>query len=229
MTPRELGRFLFVVAALAACGDDVQEGVDGGVEECTTAAAERYMPLAVGASWTYDTSDMGNPVQSKVTTIEAFEDIGDRKAGVIGFRQRTEKLSGYALSWHADDCTAVNRHREQNFDTAGTLQTDQFYVPAKLRIDETAAHTTLGATWTTAYTEVEVDMVGGTNTRSKDESWTVEAVDEEVTVPYGTFTALKVRKTTSGDADKVYWFVKGVGKVKEEGEQVENLTAYTLP
>ena len=229
MTRREPGLILSIFALVAACGDDVQDDVDSGVVACTTPAAERYLPLAVGASWTYETSDMGAPAQSKVTTIEAFEDVGDRKAGIIGFRQRTEKLAGYALSWHADDCTAINRHREQSFDTAGALQTDQFYVPAKLRVDETAAHTTLGATWTTAYTEVEIDLVGGTTTRSKDEAWTVEGVDEAVTVPAGTFTALKLRKTTSGDADKVYWFVKGVGKVKEEGEQVENLTAYTLP
>lgn len=53
--------------------------------------------------------------------------------------------------------------------------------------------------------------------------------DHSVRAQLPAFTALKVRKTTSGDADKVYWFVKGVGKVKEEGEQVENLTAYTLP
>jgi hypothetical protein len=229
VTLREPCLILFAVAALAACGDDVQDDPDGGMVTCTTPAAERYLPLAVGASWTYDTSDMGAPPQSKVTTIEAFEDIGDRKTGIIGFRQRTEKLAGYSLSWHSDDCTAINRHREQSFDTAGTLATDQFYVPAKLRVDETAAHLTLGATWTTAYTEVEVDAVTGTHTVSKDETWTVEAVDETVTVPAGTFTALKLRKVTSGDADKVYWFAKGIGKVKEEGEQVESLTAYTQP
>jgi hypothetical protein len=87
----------------------------------------------------------------------------------------------------------------------------------------------LGATWTTAYTEVEVDPVVGTTTTSKDETWIVEGVDEAVTVPAGTFNALRVRKTTSGAADKTYWFVKGVGKVKEQGEQLEDLTAYSIP
>ncbi len=223
---REVAAVLFL---LGACGDDAPTDSDAPVAECTTPLSERYLPLVVGASWTYDTSDMGSPVVPKTTTFEAFEDVGDVKTGVMAFRQRTEKVVGHALSWHRDDCTGVSRHREQTFDGAGTLVTDQFYVPGKLRVDESAAHVTLGATWSTAYTEVERDPINGTTTRSKDETWVVEGVDESVTVPAGTFTALRVRKTTSGAADKTYWFVKGVGKVKEMGEQVEDLTAYSIP
>lgn len=213
----------------AGCGDDAPNDVDSGVVECTTPLAQRYLPLVVGATWTYDTSDMGSPVVPKTTTFEAYEDVGDRKTGIMAFRQRTEKVAGHALSWHSDDCTAVTRHREQTYDGAGTLVSDQFYVPGKLRVDETAAHTMLGATWTSAYTEVEVDPVVGTTTTSKDETWIVEGVDEPVTVPAGTFNALRVRKTTSGAADKTYWFVLGVGKVKEQGEQVEDLVSYSIP
>ena len=73
---------------------------------------------------------------------------------------------------------------------------------------------------------MEVDKVTGqTATKSKDETWKVEAVDESVTVPAGTFSALRVRKTTSGAADKTFWFAKGVGKLKETGEQTEELKA----
>ena len=92
------------------------------------------------------------------------------------------------------------------------------------------AHAALGATWTTSYTEVEIDLVGGTNTVSKDESWTVEAVDESVTVPAGTFTGARAAQDHVGRRRQdATGSRKGVGKVKEEGEQVENLTAYTLP
>lgn len=223
---------LCVVAAVAAaaCGDDAPtDDTDGGGVTCTAPAAERYLPMAVGASWTYNTSDMGGPVQVKTTTIETFEDVGDRKAGVVAFRFRTEKTVGHVVNWQEDRCTSVVRHREQSYDDAAVLLTDQFYVPGKLRVDESPAHVTLGATWATEYTEVEVDPVNGTTTVSKSETWSVEAVDEAVTVPAGTFNALKVRKVTSGAADKQFWFVKGVGKVKEQGEQLEELTAYTLP
>ena len=50
-----------------------------------------------------------------------------------------------------------------------------------------------------------------------------------VTTPAGTFSCLKVFKTTSGQASKTYWFAKGVGKVQEMGEQMETLTAFTVP
>lgn len=217
------------LAAAGACGDDapVDDPVDAR-PACTTPAAERLLPLAVGTSWTYDTSDMGGPVEAKVTTVEALEDVGDRKAGITAYRIRTEKAAGHVVSWQEDRCSSIARHREQSYDGAGVLLSDQFYVPSKLRVDEAAEHVAMGATWTTEYTEVEEDPVNGTSTVSKSETWTVEATAEEVTVPAGTFTALKLRKTTSGNADKLYWFVAGVGKVKEEGENIELLTAYTL-
>ncbi|HUQ08533.1 MAG TPA: hypothetical protein VM261_38845 [Kofleriaceae bacterium] len=235
MKPREQLIAMFAAAALAACGDDAPpDGGDGGMEECLAPAADRYLPLAVGASWTYDTLDssMTNPVTIvKTSTVEALEDVGDRKAGVTAFRVRTGKsgTSGDVVSWQEDRCTSVVRHREQQFDVNDTLLTDQFYVPGKLRVDETPEHLSVGATWTTAYTEVEVDPILGTQTVSKDETWTVQAVDEMVTTPAGTFTCLKVGKATSGSAAKTYWFARGVGKIQETGEQTETLTAFTVP
>lgn len=215
----------------AACGDDAPLDPDGGPVTCTTPAAQRYLPLAVGRSWTYDTSRPGEPVVVKTSTVEVLEDVGDRKAGITAYRIRTGKSGGQGdvVSWQEDLCASIVRHREQNFDPGDTLLTEQFFVPGKVRVDETAAHTAMGATWTTAYTEVEVDPILGTKTVSKEETWTVEAAAESVTVPAGTFVALKVRKVTSGNADKLYWFAPGVGKVREEGEQLEELTAFVAP
>jgi hypothetical protein len=46
-----------------------------------------------------------------------------------------------------------------------------------------------------------------------------------VTVPAGTFHALILQKAGSSVA-KTYWFVRGVGKVKETGGQTEELVEY---
>jgi hypothetical protein len=229
---RELaGALAAVVAGLTGCGDDAPATTDdgGGTITCTEPLATRYLPLAIGATWTYDVSEPDTPARQKSNTVEALEDVGDRKVGVVGFRIRTEKLDGYTVSWQEDRCTSIIRHREQSFDAAGTLASDQFYVPGKLRVDETPEHLTLGARWSISYTEVEIDPVAGVKTVSKDETWSVEAVDEAVTVPAGTFTTLRVRKVTSGAADKTFWFARGVGKIMEQGEQREELRAYTLP
>ncbi len=218
------------LVALTACGDDGTTGPDGGGLVCDTPRAMRLLPMVIGASWTYAISEPMVPARNKTSTIEALEDIGDRKAGVVGYRQKTEKLDGTAVSWSQDLCTSVVRHREDSFDPGGVLLSEQFYVPSKPRIDETPARLAAGAAWTVSFTEIEVNPTSGLATMvSKDENWSVVGASESVTVPAGTFTAVHLRKVTSGAATKDYWFAAGVGKVKETGEQTEELTAYTIP
>lgn len=234
MKLRELVILVLVALALAACGDDAPTDGDAGLVECDTPVADRYLPLVIGATWTYDTLDssMMMPVNVvKTSTVEALEDVGERKTGFTAYRIRTGKAgtSGDVVSWQEDRCTSIVRHREQQYDLSDALLTDQFYVPGKLRVDESVDRLVVGARYTTSYTEVEVDSVPGDTTTTKDEVWVVEAVDEMVTVAAGTFSTLRVHKTTSGAADKIYWFAKGVGKVQEMGEQMETLTSYTIP
>ena len=224
---------LVVLASLAACGSEqVPDAPDASAAACPTPAAERLLPLAIGNTWTYlVTSSDGATSAPKTSTIEAREDVGDRKAGVVAFRARTEKLDGITVSWQEDQCTEIARHREQSFDLTNTLLSDQFYVPEKVRLDETAAHTALAASWATAYVEVEIDPVTtAVTTKDKNDRWTVEAVDEAVTVPAGTFAAIKIHRVgdEEGQADKTYWFARGIGKIKETGKQTEELVSYDL-
>lgn len=222
---------LVAIALIPACGDDAATP-DGGTDAptvCTTPRSERLLPLAVGASWTFRvTPAVGTPVD-KSSTVEALEDVGGSKAGTTAFRVRTAKTDGFTVSWQEDRCTSITRHREQTFDLNNVRNVDTFYQPDKLRVDESPAHTAMGATWQITFTEVTTDAANQTTTISKTENWSVEGVAESVTVPAGTFTALRLRKTTSGAADKMYWFVPGVGKVKETGDQTEELVSYTLP
>jgi hypothetical protein len=62
-------------------------------------------------------------------------------------------------------------------------------------------------------------------------TWTVEAVDEMVTVPAGTFKCLRVHSTESGAKgyDSTFWFARNVGKVKETGTEVRELLGYSIP
>jgi hypothetical protein len=228
MLRRTLGLCALLTAA-AACGDDVALTPDAGPVVCTTPRAQRLLPFAVGASWTFRVTPLVGTPEDKTSTVEALEDVGGAKAGITAFRVRTAKLDGSTVSWQEDRCTSITRHREQTFDLANVRNVDTIYTPDKIRIDETPAHTTMGASWTVSYTEVTTDSANQVTTIAKDESWTVEATAESVTVPAGTFTALRLRKVTSGTADKQYWFVAGVGKVKETGDQTEELVTFTLP
>ena len=231
---------LFTASGLAACGGgDGDNGVtadanpldpDAGAG-CATPAAQRLLPLAVGATWTFTVTD-GAATETKTSTVQAYEDVGATKAGIMAFRVRTEKIDGSTVSWQEDQCDKIVRHREQSFDLGNVMVSEQIYNPQKLRVDETPDHVTLGATWIDTYTEVEEDQItGDIITTDKSESWTVDAASESITVPAGTFDAIKLHRvgTDVGASDKYYWFAPGVGKIKETGTQTEELSAYDLP
>jgi hypothetical protein len=159
--------------------------------------------------------------------------VGGAKAGILAYRQRTQKGSGRTtVSWHEDAGSAIRRHRELVYDASSTLETEEYYNPYKLRVDGTAAHTVAGATWIEAYAEHTTDFLlgGAMTTTAKSDRWTIEAVDVTVTVPAGTFSCIRIRHVgLSTMSDKTYWFARGVGKVKEVGGMVEELTSYSIP
>lgn len=216
--------------SLAACGgSDTSSTVDASIGSDGRPVAGRMLPMAVGDSWTYAVTPTGMPSVQKTSTVQAFEDVGGTKAGVMAFRVRTEKVDGATVSWQADTGTSVVRHREQVFDLAGVMTSEQYYTPSKLRVDD--VHLTTGATWVDTYTEETRNVASGVVTPiAKTETWTVEADAEAVTVPAGTFVCVRLRRTgAAGAADKRYWFSPGVGKVKEVGAgSTEELVSYTL-
>lgn len=178
----------------------------------------RYMPLAVGNTWTYLVDDGVNPPVGKTTTLEAVEAVPD-KPSVMAFRQRTEKAKGHTLSWLEDAGDRVLRHYDENYDETGMQTSHETYDPSKLRVDETAEHLVVGATWVDAYTDTNVDA-NGTVPVQKVETWTVVAVDEIVTVPAGDIPCLKLERkgNMANQPLKTFWFARGVGKVKETSE-----------
>lgn len=222
--------------ATAACGtgDPGTPGTTPTASPTATAPTEgRLLPLAVGATWTYRVTDPATgEVADKSNTVEALENVGGEKDGIQAYRVRTEKLNGVTVSWQEDLGNAIVRHREQAFRADGSMKTEDWYLPGKLRVDESETHLEPGATWTETYSERVIDGDDGTITMvEKSETWTVEAVDEEVTVPAGTFRCVRLRRV--GDSDgasvKTWWFAPGVGKVKETGGQTEELVDWVLP
>jgi len=192
----------------------------------------RYFPMAIGAKWTYKVNNKG-VIGTKVQEVLGYEDVGGLKAGVMAYKVQSNKPSGKkTISWQKDDGFSLVRHREHTFAANGSQETEEFYLPGKLRLDETSAHTVLGASYHYIYTEKVHDFVLAANTSLlKDEVWTVEAVDFAVTVPAGTFNCMQLHKTNaSTGSDKRYWFAKGVGKVKEQSaNQTEELVSFQFP
>jgi hypothetical protein len=210
---------------LAGCGAET-----GGDDAPIDTGTGRYLPLSVGASWTWQVTPASGTPYQKTSTVEALEDVGDAKAGVMAYRVRTVGDDGQTLSWQQDTGSAIVRHREQSFTLDNTMTEDTFFDPYKLRIDEAGDHIESGVSFTESYTETGKQLLTGeTKSLSKSETWTVEAIAEPVTVPAGTFNCLRIRRTGSedGSAMKTFWYARGVGKVKEVGGQTEELASYS--
>jgi hypothetical protein len=208
----------------------------GGGGACPPLAGS-HMPLGVGNSWRYRVIDPSTNRPSggeKTISIDLRADIGGRKAGTIGFRLvRTDALGG-AVRWLGRSGDAVVWHHDEWFDPAGQLTRSVYYEPWKLRVDDACTHRALRARWAIEYETIDIDLDDPTRVTATPvrEEWAVEAIDEEVVVPAGTFRAMRLRRSKLSNAvrqDSVFWFTPGIGKIKEDSpEALDELVAYQL-
>jgi len=194
------------------------------------------LPWAVGNNWTYQVTKAG-VVSLKTTSIGEAEAVGGEgpNAETMAFHVTTAKgtdLNDHTESWQApsdDEPERIVRYREQSFDvSSGALELDESWEPHKLHVDGTAAHTVKGASWLESYAETKLPVGLSASTHDVRERWTVLDDDETVEVPAGTFEHVIHFQKVGGSSTKDYWYLRGVGKVKETGSQTEELTEYKL-
>jgi hypothetical protein len=215
-----------------------QGGSGGGAVDGAVAITDglAYSPLAIGATWTYRISDPTGATADKSTSIEALEP-GDGLNGPAAFRIRNEALDSVNINWEQLSGTAVVRYRQNRLDAAGNVLQEKTYTPSSVVFDESSGHLVAGATWNEAYAEKQAGATIATKTSQESVTWTVEATDDVVTVPAGTFTCIRVRRhqpSSKNTADEVTWYARGTGKVKETGggtlaDQTRELVSATLP
>jgi len=219
---------LSVCLALVACGGDEPGGAAS--DAAVIATSGPILPFKEGNTWTYKVTGDGE-VSNKVTTIGAAEAVGGTgpHAAATAFKVVTKKgATDQTLSWQAVDGERVVRYREQAFhEGTGELEEEEHWDPAKLHIDGSPAHTAAGASWLESYQETKLPVGKPASTETARDRWTVDAVDQVITVPAGTFRAIVFIKA-GGSTLKTYWYVPGVGKVKETGGQTEELVSYKV-
>jgi len=189
------------------------------------------LPWNVGNSWTYRVTDSGD-VSLKVTTIKELEAVAgsgpnaDKMANKVVTTKKD--ATDQTISWQLMVGDKIVRYREQAFSrTSGALEEEEHWAPYKLHIDGSAEHLVKGATWLESYQETKLPVNGQPATAEARDVWSIQSEDEEVVVPAGTFRAVVIRKA-GGSTSKTYWYVPGVGKVKETGGQIEELVTYQL-
>lgn len=188
------------------------------------------LPWKAGNRWTYRVTDDGE-VSEKVTTVGDPEPVGGTGPNRDVLANKVVTLKGTSdktISWQTASGTSIVRYREQSFSAStGELELEEHWDSHKLHIDEAPERVVAGASWLEVYQETKQPTGEQPSTETVRERWTVLADDEPVTVPAGTFRAVVLQKAGSSKA-KTYWYVRGVGKVKETGGQSEELVSFEL-
>lgn len=194
------------------------------------------LPWAVGNNWTYQVTKDG-VTSLKTTTIGELEAVGGMgpNAETMAYHVTTAKgtdQNDHTESWQtplADNPDRIVRYREQSFDaSSGALDEDEYWDPEKLHIDGTAEHTVKDASWLESYAETKLPVGLSPTTHDVRERWTVLDDDETLEVPAGSFEHTIHFQKVGSSSSKQYWYLRGVGKLKETGTQTEELTAYEL-
>jgi hypothetical protein len=212
---------------LTACGS--QDPSDSGGNDTGTGP---LLPWKVGNTWTYRITEAG-VITTKTTTIGNEEAVGGNGPNkqLVAFKVVTTKQDGtdQTVSWQTSIGDKVIRYREQAFHaSSGQLELEEYWVPYKLHIDGSAEHTQAKASWLEDYEETKLPVGAAPITSSERERWVVQAVGESVSVPAGTFKGAIVFTKSGGTQQKTYWYVRGIGKVKETGGQTEELQSYQV-
>ncbi len=209
-------------------GDGDGDNTSGDGDGDSASALKPLIPWAVGNTWTYRVSKNGE-VNSKVTTVGPEEPVGgtgpnkDKLANKV---TTTKANQAETISWQTIVGNLHVRYREQGFDanTKG-LKIEEHWAPYKLRVDNSPEQRVAEANWLEVYQETKNEADLPETTAEKNDFWFVDG-EQMVTVPAGTFKAIVYRKT--GTSSKTYWYVPGIGKVKETGGQTEELESYQV-
>jgi hypothetical protein len=189
-------------------------------------------PLVDGAQWSYLVTTTGGQVL-KMDVVEAHETVwnGSQAWEFVDEPNNEDEWNSSILMRVGDLVARV--HRKEMLDQTPTAIID--YDPGFARVSE--AWTTVGMMEELLYERVAYDGDGlNPDVEARGHTFEVLAVDEEVTVPAGTFDCVKIERvrTVGTESGLVvwYWYAPGVGKVREERPEemeIEELVSVSIP
>jgi hypothetical protein len=184
-------------------------------------------PLTTGSSWTYRITDPLKGIFDKEVKVLGPQGVPGTDMTATLVRSLQPHLE--ERSWQiALQNGVVVRLREEDMK-AGGLARVTTWSPATVKSLAQAQQE--GWSYTSTIREVTRLDDGTVEEKNRTYVWRVLAVNETVTVPAGTFTnAIKVQRDRPDKAGKerVYWLVPGVGKVREDGERLEELVSHDV-
>jgi hypothetical protein len=184
-------------------------------------------PLTEGSSWTYRITDPTRGIFDKEVEVLGPQAVPGTRTTATLVRSVQPHLE--ERSWQIElQNGMVVRLREEDLKEGAVVRV-QTWSPATVKSLAQARE----AGWTYESTIRELTRMDDGTVEEKDRTyvWRVLAVNETVSVPAGTFTnAIKVQRDRPDKEGKerLYWLVPGIGKVREDGERLEELVSYEV-
>lgn len=221
----------------AACGpsgggssDGPNTGPDIGTDGGEPPAQKTLMPLAIGSRWVYRVTDpIAGTVAQKVTTVTGERDLDGAKAGIHVYVVESEVSGLKSITFVEMDGDLALRHREDTLMN-GSLVESKLVLPHSTRGPITMPNA--NQRWHDAYTEDAYGPDGSlVKSRPQEDDWVVEAMSDRVSVPAGSYDAVRLKRTRVDNGKiRTTWWVPGIGKVKEDDAgYIEELVSVQLP
>ncbi len=220
--------------ALAGCGQDPPPD--------PVVPMGDYHPLVDGATWRYEHSDWIETVTLTATTHDGEPAFLMSDSPNPSDRLRSDAIlikEGGRISRVTKDEYLVSAGSDE-----GTLQSSVSYGVGFTRFNEDWANQSVGYKESPEYVRVETPP-GGQPKAGEQRKHTFEilSLSEQMMTPAGTFDCIRVRRTKDWQAEadgvdasdaqtKLFWYARGVGKVREQNEEtgsVEFLLDFTIP
>ena len=197
------------------------------------ACNNRYYPVVNGASWTYQNTVQGETPFTEIDSISINEDgtftitvTVTESETVLNYGScENEGVAIFDSSYFSGDYTD-----NSNGSSHTTFSTEGVTIPNDIQV---------GDEWSQTLS-TDPGSAGGDPNSSLAIEVTYKALGyETVTVPAGTFQALKIEQSNSLPTESFFaalphrftWYAEGVGIVKSEleGISLSELVSYTLP
>jgi len=185
-------------------------------------------PLTQGSSWTYRIQD-----PSKGTFEKRVEVLGEQvvpETAMKAIAVRSTQPNKEEISWQLELDGTVVRLREED-RKQGKVSQVTTWNPATIKA--LSQEQPLGWSYSSDIRELTLADDGTLEDKDKTYVWRVVGVNETVTTPAGTFSnAIRLERKRGDkvkpDEDRTYWLVPGIGKVKEDGERLEELVSFEI-
>jgi hypothetical protein len=230
---KTVGFLVVVFLGLAGCGgggstSTAQQSNSGGGGSTSTAqqsnsnnTASSYFPLTVGSKWSY-----------KYTAGVSTRTI-DKEVTSAGKIKETDGSTVYYYNYTVSDTGVYSPQNEVSGIPSDSRTYTTLNSPSRLRIP---GNLSSGAVQSQTYTttSTSVDSSNG-NVVSYPSSTYTEAYTvigtESVTVPAGTFNALKIKSSSASSATQYNWYSYNVGLIKSTTDGVDSvleLASYSI-